>query len=56
MQAEQKDRKEEALKSAHILIKKFPNFTKLNLTKKSGHPEVRLNDKTPKYKNINIKL
>lgn len=56
MQAEEKDRKVEALKSAHILIKRFPNFTKLNLTKKSGHPEVRLYDKNPKYKNINIKL
>ena len=56
MQAEKKDRKVEALKSAHILIKRYPNFTKLNLTKKSGHPEVRLYDKTPKYKNINIKL
>ena len=42
MQEEKKDRKKEAMKSAHYLIKKYPNITKLNLTKKSGFPEVKL--------------
>lgn len=45
MQEEKKDRKKEALKSAHYLIKKYPTLTKLNLTKKSGFPEVKLLNK-----------
>lgn len=42
MQAENKDRKEEALKSAKYLVKKYPAYAKLHLTKKSGYPEVKL--------------
>ena len=45
MQEENKDRKTEAMKSAQYLIKKYPNLTKLNLTKKSGFPEVKLLNK-----------
>jgi len=50
MQSEGKDRKKEALKSAKLLIKKFPYYCKLYLGKKSGHPEVRLRDRTLKNK------
>jgi len=42
MQAEGKDRVQEALKSAHYLVSKYPQYAKLHLTKKSGHPEVKL--------------
>ena len=35
-------RKEEALKSAHYLHNKYPTLTKLNLSKKSGIPEIKL--------------
>ena len=52
MQSENKNRKKEALKSAKVLIKRFPNYCKLYLKKKSGHPEVRLRDIT---KNKNYK-
>jgi len=45
MQEENKDRKKEEKKSAKYLIKKYPNLTKLNLTKKSGFPEVKLLNK-----------
>ena len=45
MQEEKKDRKKEELKSAQYLIKKYPTLTKLNLTKKSGFPEVKLLNK-----------
>ena len=45
MQEEKKDRKKEAMKSAQYLIKKYPTLTKLNLTKKSGFPEVKLLNK-----------
>jgi hypothetical protein len=46
MQEEKKDRKREAMKSAHYLINKYPILTKLNLSKKSGYPEVKLLNKT----------
>lgn len=52
MQSENKNRKKEALKSAKVLVKRFPNYCKLYLGKKSGHPEVRLRDIT---KNKNYK-
>jgi len=52
MQSENKNRKKEALKSAKVLIKRFPNYCKLYLKKKSGHPKVRLRDIT---KNKNYK-
>ena len=63
MQSENKNRKKEALKSAKVLVKRFPNYCKLYLKKKSGHPEVRLRDitknkkyqKTTKKKNNSIK-
>ena len=42
MQAAKKDRKSEALKSANYLVKKYPEYTKLYLRKKSGYPEVKL--------------
>lgn len=42
MQDEGKDRKKEAMKSAMYLIKKYPELTKLNVSKKSGVPEVKL--------------
>ena len=45
MQEEKKDRKKEAMKSAKYLIKKYPNLTQLNLSKKSGFPEVKLLNK-----------
>lgn len=35
-------RKQDALKSAQYLVKKYPQYAKLHLTKKSGHPEVKL--------------
>ena len=40
MQYEKKNRKQEALKSAKYLHKKYPNITKIKLTKKSGIPEI----------------
>jgi len=42
MQYEGKQRKEEAMKSAEYLNKKYPNLTKIYLKKKSGHPEIKL--------------
>jgi hypothetical protein len=42
MQAEGKNRKEEAMKSAIYLHNKYPNITKIYLGKKSGVPEVKL--------------
>ena len=42
MQSDGKDRKKEAMKSALYLIKKYPELTKLNVSKKSGMPEVKL--------------
>ena len=46
MQSENKNRTNEAMKSAKLLVKRYPNYCKLYLGKKSGHPEVRLKDKT----------
>ena len=40
MQSEKKNRKQEALKSAKYLHSKYPNITKIKLTKKSGVPEI----------------
>jgi len=40
MQQEKKNRKQEALKSAKYLHSKYPNITKIKLTKKSGVPEI----------------
>jgi hypothetical protein len=34
------------LDGAKWIVKTFPDYATLNLTKKSGHPEVRLRDKT----------
>lgn len=48
MQSENKDRIKEGLKSAKYLNKKYPKYTKLWLGKKSGHPEIRMNDITDK--------
>lgn len=48
MQSENKDRQKEALKSAHYLVKKYPKLATLYLKKKSGHPEVKLRDRTNK--------
>jgi len=45
MQYLNKDRKQEALNSAHYLIKKYPTLTTLNLKKKNGIPEVKLLNK-----------
>lgn len=45
MQAEMKDRKAEALKSAKYLVAKYPKYATLYLKKKSGHPEVKLRDR-----------
>jgi len=42
MQAENKDRKEEALKSALYLVNKYPHYCKLNNKKKSGFADVTL--------------
>jgi hypothetical protein len=44
MQADQRDRKKDALESAIYLNKKYPNLTKLNLSKKSGYAEVKLTE------------
>jgi hypothetical protein len=44
MQADQRDRKKDALESAIYLNKKYPNLTKLNLSKKSGYAEVKLKE------------
>lgn len=48
MQSEKKNRKEEAMKSAIYLVNKYPQYAKLHLTKKSGHPEVKLINPTNK--------
>jgi hypothetical protein len=47
MQSENKDRKHEAMVSAEKLINRFPGLTRLDLGKKTGHPEVRLRDPNP---------
>lgn len=44
MQALERDRKKDALDSAIYLNKKYPNLTKLFLSKKSGYAEVKLKD------------
>ena len=36
------DRKFESLKSVKYLHNKYPSLTKIDLTKKSGMPEIRL--------------
>ena len=38
----------ENAKEKNYLVKKFPHYCKLYLGKKSGHPEVRLKDRTIK--------
>lgn len=48
MQTEGKIRKEEAMKSAQILHKRYPTLTKIYLGKKSGHPEIKLINKQSK--------
>jgi hypothetical protein len=45
MQSLGRDRKKDALESAHYLNKKYPDLTKLFLSKKSGYAEVKLKDK-----------
>jgi hypothetical protein len=45
MQSSGRDRKKDALESAHYLNKKYPDLTKLFLSKKSGYAEVKLKDK-----------
>ena len=35
-------------KSARAIVEAYPDFATLNLTKKSGYPEVRLRDKREK--------
>lgn len=47
MQSEKKNRKQEALKSAKYLHNKYPNITKIKLTKKSGVPEIVFTKKNP---------
>ena len=42
MQAEDKDRKVEALKSVYYLNKMYPKLTKISLTKKNGMPEIKM--------------
>ena len=42
MQSEEKNRKEEALKSVYYLNKMYPTLTKISLTKKSGMPEIKM--------------
>lgn len=42
MQYENKNRKEEALKSVYYLNKMYPKLTKISLTKKSGMPEIKM--------------
>ncbi len=49
MQALGRDRKKDALQSAIYLNKKYPNLTKLDLSKKSGIAEVRLKDYSNKF-------
>jgi len=49
MQSEKKNRKSEALKSAKYLHKKYPNITKIKLTKKSGVPEIIFTKKRNHY-------
>jgi hypothetical protein len=49
MQSEKKNRKTEALKSAKYLHKKYPNITKIKLTKKSGVPEIIFTKKRNHY-------
>ena len=46
MQSEEKNRKEEALKSVYYLNKMYPTLTKISLTKKSGMPEIKMVHKT----------
>lgn len=36
------DRKEDALKSVNYLVKKYPEYCKINLNKKSGMPDLKL--------------
>lgn len=48
MQSEKKNRINESLKSAKYLHSKYPNLTKIKLTKKSGIPEIIFTKKKPK--------
>tara|TARA_Y100001970_G_scaffold293005_1_gene437148 strand:- start:3099 stop:3944 length:846 start_codon:yes stop_codon:yes gene_type:complete len=54
MQAENKNRTKEALKSAKYLQKKYPKYGYIYLKKKSGHPEFKLKDKNDK-RPLNVK-
>jgi hypothetical protein len=40
--------KKTIMDGAQWIVKHFPDYATLNLTKKSGHPELRLRDKTEK--------
>ena len=42
--------KKSVMDGAKWMVKHFPDYATLNLTKKSGYPEVRLRDKTKKVK------
>ncbi len=42
--------KKTIMDGAKWIVKHFPDYATLNLTKKSGHPELRLRDKTKKAK------
>ncbi len=48
MQSENKDRYDEAEKSANYLVKKFPHYTKKWYKGKTKRPEIRLKDTTKK--------
>ena len=51
MQSENKDRKLESLKSAQLLVSRFPQYCHLKpKKKKNGHTEVILKDKTVSQK------
>lgn len=55
MQESNKNRKKDSLKSAIYLNKKYPDYTKLYLKKKSGYAEVKLIDQKKKNIKENIK-
>ena len=51
MQSENKDRKLESLKSAQLLVSRFPQYCHLKpKKKKNGHTEVILKDKSTSIK------
>jgi hypothetical protein len=47
-----RDRLKPQQQAVKALLKEYPQYVKINTTRKSGFPEIRLRDSTEKEKNI----